>query len=209
MNLPAWNGSGRQPFHLVFKLDTPFVYLKVRGDLLIEYVVTNSPVGHYVLDGQGRSRFYWQSTPQACAGRVDQLATFYEPASGPASMLFEAKHAAPIALHVLGTFLLQPPFLLPMGGCQLHTLPFHVRPVAPGNGNFRAYYIVPEDAARVGNTSVVAQWILLGNTSWDASSAMTVRLAGSPPQSTVMNLTSSNAASGNVISGFAPIHRLR
>lgn len=210
VKLPGFAPSPVPKFTTSFKLDKPFVYIKLLGNFLIDYIVSAAVVGSYatnvVWDRSERVR-----TIGASCARAVQFIEGGRSLTASSNLVFNLRSAPAnsAAVHVFGLQRLAKPARLPFGGCLLEIAPLLLRGrVTSASGTASAIYPTPLGTRTVSGPQVFGQWIVIGS-SWDASNANEVIVGGFLRCARVFNLSSATAPTGTVQVGAAIVHLVR
>jgi hypothetical protein len=208
VNLPAQSGSGTPaPFETPFPLDTPFLFVRANGNLLIDYIVHVHVAGAYTHDTSFTVTA--THTPNGNTCSLTQTAS-----GGTASTLMTTlDYTTPgvptggAAFHVLGAQLLTTPIPLPLGGCLLYQnlLLFSLMNVSgttatlsyPLHPNFKGFVVHGQSLA-----------VDAGGTQVSGSQSHQTMIGGYDPHTRIHNTASATTPTGTVQLGVGIVTEL-
>ncbi|MCB9882892.1 MAG: hypothetical protein H6832_11260 [Planctomycetes bacterium] len=211
INTPAFTAMNPQPFAIVFKLDTAFVYTRLSGNLLIEYVMTQAVSGSLSQDTEfSRSAVVTAvGTPCVTASQSVSGGTSTS-ASSTLTFSLTGGPISGVAAHVLGFQKLATPVPLPFGNCPLYINPLLVFGVVTNaSGSASMTYPIPLGTRTTAGPVVYGQWVGITATSWNSTQAHEVVLGGYLPHGRIYDLTGTTSPTGSVQVGSGIVHRIQ
>jgi hypothetical protein len=109
------------PFVAVFVLDTPYVYVRANGNLLIDYIVHGQPAGTYSHDTSFTLTPTHTAVGTPC-GNETQTVSGGSVTTPTSTLTYTLAGGPPNGtwIHLLGASQLPSPVPLPLGGCNLY-----------------------------------------------------------------------------------------
>lgn len=210
VKLPGYASSATPTFVTTFKLDKTFIYLTAKGNLLIDYVMTQSAAGAYPTNVVWSKGAQVSSIGSSCKS-ASQSVVGGSSLNTSSTLAFNLSNAPAngAAVHILGFQKLAQSVPLPNGACPLEIAPFLVFGVATtASGTASAVYPIPVGTRSVTGPVVYGQWVALGTT-WDSSNANEVILGGYLPCVRIYNTSNASATTGSVQIGAGIVHRIQ
>ncbi len=210
VNLPGYASSASPGFPTSFKLDKAFVYLRARGNLLIDYFVTGGSSTAYP-SNCAYGRAVASSTIGTSCQAASQSFTGGSSLTATSTLAFNlsAGPANGAAVQILGFQKLPQAVPLPNGNCPLHIVPLLlVGAATSATGTATVTYPIPVGTRALVGPVVYSQWVALGAI-WDSSPAIEVSIGGYLPCVRIYNLSSSTATTGSTQLGVGVVHRVQ
>ncbi|MCA8969898.1 MAG: hypothetical protein KDC95_08955 [Planctomycetes bacterium] len=209
VNLPGYASSTTPNWPTVFKLDKPFVYIKAKGNLLIDYLKSNGQSTTYPSNVVWNKAVASNTIGTPCK-TANQSFTGGAATSTSTTLIFSLTGgpANGAAAQILSFQKLPQSVPLPNGGCPLHVVPFLVFGVATSStGTASVTYPTPVGTRSLTGPVVYSQWVGLGAT-WDSSPAIEVTIGGYLPCCRIYNTSSATATTGSVQIGAGIVHKV-
>lgn len=208
VNLPVQPGTGSpEPFVAQFKLDKPYVYNRLVGNFLVDFIITKLGTGSYSHDCE-YSKSVTNTQKQASCGGPTQALSGGSATSATTTWTstLTGGPASGAGVFILGTEL---PAGLPLpGGCKLHVNPlFNFAQVLSGGS---AKVTLPTPFPLRGVT-FATQWITLDSsfTTWASSNVYETELGGYLNCVRIYNTSSATSATGSTQLGVAVVFELQ